>query len=315
MKVSFSIIIPLYNKTNHILEALSSVQDQNYDSWECIVVNDGSTDDGAQKVRSLNDNRIRCIDQNNQGVGSARNKAAREAKNEYLAFLDADDRWEPCHLETLAHLIQQYPKALLYFTYYNFERNGKRILARWNALPSQSTGIVPNYFRSILNGDQLAMTSASAISRITFNSVGGFDIHQRTYEDQSLWAELAMRGPIAFSRKLTAFYKLDTEEMLTSPRPLLKEVPFITNLQKALDQNEIHLEWRNDVKGIIASNLLGHAGANVLASRPDLAHKFLADPRTALFPKRRFYWKIMATLPNGLAKYIFRWNQNRKGAR
>ncbi len=315
MNISFSIIIPLYNKENHILEALSSVQAQQYDRWECIVVNDGSTDDSALKVKSIKDKRIRCIDQENQGVSSARNNGARAATYEYLAFLDADDRWEPWHLETLAELIQEYPQALLYFTYYHFERNGKSLPARWHALPEPSSGLVPSYFRSILQGDQLAMSSAAAISRETFNQIGGFPVDQRTYEDQSLWADLAMRGLIAYSKKLTAYYRLDTEEMLTTPRPLSQETPFITKLQKALDQNEIREEWRDDVQGIIASNLLGHAGTNVLASRPDLALKFLADPRTARFPKRRFLWWVMASLPSGFVKYIFRWNQNRKGVR
>lgn len=315
MNVSFSVVIPLYNKANHIVAALESVMAQTHTDWECVVVDDGSTDGGAELVENLGDLRIRCIRQANAGAGAARNRGAKEARYPYLAFLDGDDLWKPNHLAILAQLIERFPEAVLYFTYYHFLKPHRELPARWAFLPDEHQGLVPNYFRSVLHGDQLAMTSGACVPRSSFEAVGGYPENERTYQDQSLWAKLALHGPLAFSREQTAWYKLDTEHMLTAPRAIEAAVPFIGNLEKALKENRIPAEWEEDVRGLIASNLLGHAGSNVLAGRSDLAKRFLRDPRTALFPKRRMFWRLMAALPRGLARAIFSWNQNRKGVR
>lgn len=93
-----SVIIPLYNSARFIGETLASVQSQTYSDWECIVVDDGSTDNGADIVRCMasSDGRIQYVYQDNAGPSAARNHGLRLAKGEYIQFLDADD-WFPAH--------------------------------------------------------------------------------------------------------------------------------------------------------------------------------------------------------------------------
>lgn len=96
-----SVIIPMYNTGDYIEQTVKSVLAQTYSKLEVVIVDDGSTDNGAALVESLrrSDSRIRYIYQENQGVSAARNNAIANSSGEYLAFLDSDDLWKPHKLE------------------------------------------------------------------------------------------------------------------------------------------------------------------------------------------------------------------------
>ena len=96
-----SVLIPAWNVAPWLGECLDSVLAQSLADFECIIVDDGSTDNTAQVAQSFADSRIRLISQENAGVSVARNRALDEAKGQFIAFLDADDLWEFCFLEKL----------------------------------------------------------------------------------------------------------------------------------------------------------------------------------------------------------------------
>ena len=103
-----SVIIPLYNAARFIEETLRSVQGQTYQDWECIVVDDGSTDNSADIVCSISqtDNRIKYICQTNAGPSAARNNGMKLAKGDYIQFLDADDWFPPDRFEKMLKAYQ-----------------------------------------------------------------------------------------------------------------------------------------------------------------------------------------------------------------
>jgi len=117
-----SVVIPLYNKAPYIARALASVITQTCQDFEVIVIDDGSTDGGAEIVRRLDDTRIRVIRQENRGVSAARNRGIESARTDFIAFLDADDEWTPTHLEALLRLRDRYPHAGAYGTAYLIKR-------------------------------------------------------------------------------------------------------------------------------------------------------------------------------------------------
>lgn len=96
MQKLISIIIPLYNTEKYLEETIDSIINQNYQYWELIIVNDGSTDSSYKIAQNYiqKDNRISLITKENTGVSDTRNIGIKVAKGELIAFLDADDTWE-----------------------------------------------------------------------------------------------------------------------------------------------------------------------------------------------------------------------------
>ena len=88
-----SIIIPAYNAENYIEQTIKSVIEQEFEAWELIIINDGSTDNTLKIIKKFDDNRIKVISTKNQGVSAARNTGIKASQGKYIAFLDADDVW------------------------------------------------------------------------------------------------------------------------------------------------------------------------------------------------------------------------------
>lgn len=128
--VLISVIMPAYQTREHIGDSIESVLMQTFSNWELIIVDDGSTDDLADIVRTYanKDSRIRLICQDNQGVSVARNNGIKKAKGQYIAFLDSDDFYEKSFLE---RLVEKMEKEQLDFTYCSFRHryseNSKKI--------------------------------------------------------------------------------------------------------------------------------------------------------------------------------------------
>lgn len=103
-----SVVVPVYNKADYLAETLNSVLQQTFTHWECIVVNDGSTDDSLKIGREFCkiDPRIICIDISNSGVCHARNVGIKNAKGKYIFPLDADDLIERTCLEKMVSVIE-----------------------------------------------------------------------------------------------------------------------------------------------------------------------------------------------------------------
>ncbi|MFM7681211.1 MAG: glycosyltransferase family 2 protein, partial [Bacteroidota bacterium] len=104
----FSIIIPTYNRANLLPETIRSVQNQTFEDWECIVVDDGSTDNTNQVVEEIIklDSRIKYVFQENAERSAARNNGIRNSYGEYICFLDSDDHFLSDHLHQLKNIIE-----------------------------------------------------------------------------------------------------------------------------------------------------------------------------------------------------------------
>jgi glycosyltransferase involved in cell wall biosynthesis len=109
----FSVIMPLHNKAPHVAQSARSVLQQSLSPLELIIIDDCSTDGGREIAAAIDDPRVRILDRRTPGPGgyAARNLGIREAKGEWIAFLDADDLWREDHLEVLAHAMADAPNA------------------------------------------------------------------------------------------------------------------------------------------------------------------------------------------------------------
>ncbi len=115
-----SIIVPLYNAEKFIWETVQSVINQTYKDFELLLVDDCSTDRSLAAAEAINDSRVRVIRQEqNAGAYAARNRGLSEAKGRYIAFLDADDKWEPTKLEDTLKFMEEKDAGFV-FTSYEF---------------------------------------------------------------------------------------------------------------------------------------------------------------------------------------------------
>jgi glycosyltransferase involved in cell wall biosynthesis len=106
MNPFFSVVVPVYNRESLITRCIDSIFNQDFENWELVIVDDGSTDETRNVILSYDDERIRYIYKENGGASSARNVALDNSNGTYIAFLDSDDEYKPDHLSAIFKFLE-----------------------------------------------------------------------------------------------------------------------------------------------------------------------------------------------------------------
>ncbi|MEH6955594.1 glycosyltransferase family 2 protein [Neobacillus drentensis] len=123
-----SILTPSFNTGKFIAETIKSVLNQTYQNWEMLIVDDCSTDNSIEVIKSFNDNRIKLfINKNNSGAAISRNYALKEAKGKWIAFLDSDDIWDYKKLEKQITFMKTNNYHFTYTNYIEINENSESI--------------------------------------------------------------------------------------------------------------------------------------------------------------------------------------------
>lgn len=210
MSADISVAIPLYNKEREIEATLRSVLAQSVQPREVIVVDDGSTDNGAAVVERIASPLVRLVRQPNAGVAAARNRAIQEAQGEYVALLDGDDLWREGYLAEITRLIERYPGCGAYAT--GFWLRSAEGLTQ-GATPEKE-GIV-DFFRESMSRYVLTCSTAT-LHRTTALAAGGFPEGMKIGEDQHCWIRIARTAPVCFSPTPLAEYVLTAQNRSAS---------------------------------------------------------------------------------------------------
>jgi glycosyltransferase involved in cell wall biosynthesis len=194
-----SAIIPTYNRSHIICEAVDSALAQTYPHIEVIVVDDGSKDDTLVRLRQYGD-RIRVVSQANAGPAAARNRGIAVSHGELIAFLDSDDIWLPQKIERQVALLQRAGESVPCCL--------SNILMKWKSGDLASFDIAllkPSTEEGVwLNADEVLATrfvlfnQGIVIRREVLEKIGGFDESIRYLEDYELPLRLSLEGPWAF---------------------------------------------------------------------------------------------------------------------
>ena len=191
-----SVVIPLYNGREFIREALDSVLRQTLPPDEIIVVDDGSTDGGAEIVADMaRSHPIVLVSKANGGQSSARNVGIAHANGDLIALLDQDDVWYPHHLATLVKPFTETYPLNMGWTYSNLDRidvDGSMLIRSF--LTWLPTAHPKRSMIECLEQDMFVVPSASLTSRKAFNAVGGFDRSLSGYEDDDLFLRMFRAG-------------------------------------------------------------------------------------------------------------------------
>jgi glycosyltransferase involved in cell wall biosynthesis len=204
-----SVVIPAYNAGRTIDAALHSVFAQTFDDWEVIVVDDGSTDDTADRVTAWGD-RVVFRRQANAGPAAARNQAIQLARGELLAFLDADDLWLPTKLARQVAYFDQFPHTgLLYTDAHICEAPGP--LALETPEPADTPFVPPAHdYCALFHCDKYVMTLTAMVPRHVVVDLGLFDERREFYvEDWDLWLRIAAQHPVGYMPLTLAIHRPD----------------------------------------------------------------------------------------------------------
>ncbi|WP_197444374.1 glycosyltransferase family 2 protein [Maioricimonas rarisocia] len=177
---TISAVVPAYNAADTIARTIQSILDQTLPVCEVIVVDDGSKDETARIIDRFGAP-VRRITQENAGPNAARNHGVREARGEWIAFLDSDDRWLPNKLERMLPLLQDDPQTGVVHCYTVDERS-------WHKYDGELT------FDMLWDHNYVG-TSTAIVRKAAWKSVGGFDEDRSLIgaEDYNMWLRMAAR--------------------------------------------------------------------------------------------------------------------------
>ncbi len=184
-----SVIIPTFNRSTMLQRALQSVLEQDYQNFEVIVVDDGSSDNTINRIPTGKIVKL-LVHPSNRGVSAARNTGIRYCSGRYVAFLDSDDYWLPGKLNRQTAFFNTNPSSVACQTDERWIRRGKRVSPRKRH--KKPSGDI--FERSL----ELCLVSPSSVmlKKSLFDEVGLFDEMLPACEDYDLWLRIACRHPI-----------------------------------------------------------------------------------------------------------------------
>ena len=203
-----TVVVPAYNVSKYIQEALASLEKQTFTDFEVLIVDDGSTDNTADVVQKFcqRDSRFKLLQKPNGGLSSARNYGIHHAQGEYIALLDGDDVYHKDKLAThVARLYSRDDVGLVYSASRTIRDDGKPTFIALNGKP-----IHPNPLLALLCKNFIGHGSNAVFRRCLIEEVGGFNESLRSWEDVDLWLRIAATQKWHFYRekRILCYYRV-----------------------------------------------------------------------------------------------------------
>ncbi|MFL2915815.1 MAG: glycosyltransferase family 2 protein [Nitrospinia bacterium] len=274
--IKVTTIIPTFNRGYCLAESIQSVLDQNFSDFELIVVDDGSTDNTAEVIEQFSGiHKIRI--KKNRGVSFARNLAIKQARGEWIAFLDSDDLWERDKLAIQMNWVECNPDYHAVYTDEIWIRNGVRV----NAMKKHRK-YSGDIFRHCL---PLCIVSPSSVllRNELLNKFGGFDESMPVCEDYDLWLRISMSFPFHFIEEKLIVKRGGHEDQL-SRKFWGMDRWRVHSLKKLLQENQMNEEQRGLVMEMLVEK------CNILACGYEKRGKI----------RERDYYRSLKTSYSGL---------------
>ncbi|HVF56482.1 MAG TPA: glycosyltransferase family A protein [Pyrinomonadaceae bacterium] len=196
-----SVVVPAYNYGRYIAETLENLRAQTYENWDCVVVDDGSTDDTGEIVRRFaeRDARVRYVAQKNQRQAVAKNTGLAQSGGEYVQFLDADDLLERRKFERQVEYLESHPEVDIVYGGARYFTDGREqellyaMIGEDKAWMPEISGAGRPVVRQLLI-DNIMVINSPLVRRTVVNEVGPFDTALPLVEDWEYWLRCALAG-------------------------------------------------------------------------------------------------------------------------
>jgi glycosyltransferase involved in cell wall biosynthesis len=239
-----SVIIPAYNAMAYLPWTLESVLKQTFTDFEVLIINDGSSDGIVEWASQRQDARVRLISQENQGLSGARNTGIWYSQGEYLAFLDADDIWEPTKLEKQVLCLDQDLSIGLVSSWISSINEYGDILEVHHV--PKSVGI--ELKRELFTYNLILSGSTPLVRRCCFEKVGFFECSLSGAADWDMWLRIAQHYLISVVQEPLVRYRRHSNSMSKNLRAMLQDVDRVMHRAFELPLPEV-----KHLKGIGAS--------------------------------------------------------------
>ena len=188
-----SVILPVYNGIQYLREAIDSILNQSFTNFEMIIIDDGSSDDSAALISSYADPRLRCIQQNNQGLAATLNRGIALASGSYIARMDQDDISLPERFEKQAAFLEAHDDYGMVGTWAEIWAGDKKT-GHGHKHPTEN---MPLQFELLFNNP--FVHSSTMIRKTVFDEVGLYatDTSRQPPEDFELWSRIARKFKVA----------------------------------------------------------------------------------------------------------------------
>ncbi|MBF0458249.1 MAG: glycosyltransferase [Nitrospirae bacterium] len=208
--------IPMYNAMPFLPETISSLLTQDYHDFNILIIDDGSTDESSQYLKTVKDNRLRVIRQENKGIIFTRNRLLQETRTPWLVLLDHDDIAYPNRIRLVMEYIRKYPGAGMFYSMAKY--HGSK-----NVGTFRTTIATPAVLRNLTKAGYLL---AICQSTVTLNvrkvlDTGGYTLNLSGVEDVDLFWRLALNSEIIFIPEVTTGFRLNFSTV--SSKGLLKQ--------------------------------------------------------------------------------------------
>jgi len=305
--MKISVVIPLFNKQNQISRSFQSILAQTYSCSEIIIVDDGSTDNSYEVANSFKDPRLRLFQQENRGVSAARNRGIDLAKNQWVAFLDADDEWKPDFLNSINELHNDYPRCGLYATYYAIYRSsGKRIETWFRYYPENWSGIIEDYFLLRCYGYPFN-SSSLVVRKDILNQAGNFPVGVQYGEDSVTWIKMSLITDIGYLNSPKSIYHFDHLNSLSFSNQNTQKMWVIDLVKEMIEKNQIPDERKESATKLISNFKLMEVDRLLRNGHRNDAYKLLSTIKISRFFYNKWIRLFLRTLlPSCLIGFYIR---------
>jgi glycosyltransferase involved in cell wall biosynthesis len=295
-----SVIIPTYNYARYLMETLLSVSNQSYANWECIIIDDGSTDNTREVVDNFikADVRFKYIYQQNKGVSSARNVGIKASTGDFIQFLDGDDLLQPDKLNNqLNYLIDYSSVDIVYSNFQHFNDGENPIYIHGEYLQKNKISLCgQNLIRLFLKGNFIRMNTP-LIRKTVISDVGFFNENFISIEDWDFWLRCACKGKqFAFqeTKNANAFVRVHSnglsKNLITMKKFYLPVLQHTFANEKLNFSNNIILLSRYSV--VLLDSFFKSDNQLIISNEKKLAFSVLAFGYSVLFFPFYFIIKV-----------------------